>query len=383
MWATLFEPLSSRAKFEYNWPLTEGIQSMRVLMQNRPNALTQRGGDTIVLERLSEGLRERGVRVDIDLTGEAELSNYQLVHLYNFATPVFTEQLARRCVAFGVPYVVTTLYEDWPLFYNQMHLHFEALRAYFEAGQPRARWGELAESVRHCEPKERLENGWTAQHAAGLMATGAGEERALRRDYGSAIPTFVCHVGCDIAPFRDDGSLFVSKFGMRDFVLCVGRLETRKNQLMLLKALEDSDLPVVIATSGFTYQPEYAAACRGFRRKGETLFLERLEPELLSSAYAAARVHALPSWYELPGIVSLEAARLGANVVASDFGTARDYFGELAYYARPDSPEDILNAVTAAFHQPKSPALAERVSRYTWSNACEETLGVYEKVLSV
>jgi len=35
-------------------------KSFRVLVQTRPNVFTQRGGDTVVLERFVTGLRERG-----------------------------------------------------------------------------------------------------------------------------------------------------------------------------------------------------------------------------------------------------------------------------------------------------------------------------------
>ena len=109
---------------------------MRVLMQNRSNALTQRGGDTSVMERLAEGLRARGAVVELDFTAQIALAAYDVVHLFNFATPELTEVLAKRCDVAGKPYVVTTLYEDWPRFYNQMQVYFQALAAYFEGGQP-------------------------------------------------------------------------------------------------------------------------------------------------------------------------------------------------------------------------------------------------------
>jgi len=351
-------------------------------MQNRSNAFTQRGGDTIVMERLTEGLRARGIEVEFELLGQADVRTFDLVHLYNFAAPQITEYFARRCAQENIPFVVTTLYEDWPSFFHQMHLSAKALQVYVQLGQPAEKWAALADAAKECTPHPPLNNSWAAANAAALLATGEREIATLQRDYGSAIRTAVNHVGCDIAKFRDDGALFVSRYGIRDFVLCVGRLETRKNQLMLLKALEHSELPLVFAASGFTYQPEYAEACRTFKRAGRTVFLDRLSPEELTSAFAAAKVHALPSWYELPGIVSLEAARLGANIVVSDSGTPRDYFGSLAFYAKPDDPQDILNAVTAAFHRPKDPRLAEAVEQFTWDNAAAEAAAIYNSVLS-
>jgi glycosyltransferase involved in cell wall biosynthesis len=119
------------------------------------------------------------------------------------------------------------------------------------------------------------------------------------------------------------------------FILCVGRVEPRKNQLMLLLALQESDLPVVFADGGFMYQPEYFDMCKAFARKGRTVFTGRLSDELLVSAYRACRLHCLPSWYELPGLVSLEAASYGCTVIASPWGCLPDYLPDGCISVRP------------------------------------------------
>lgn len=356
-------------------------------MQTRPGVFSQPGGDTVLASQLQEHLRRAGVHVDIDADGTKRPEDYDLVHLFNFATPEHTESLARRVAGAGVPYVVTALYEDQPRFYNQMMALYMGLRHYVSHGQIRAQWLSLMDAVKTCAPSQRTENTWTAEHAAALLATGYAEKKAILRDYPKAAPIHTFQCGSDVASVSFDPKLFTQQYGLSDFVLCVGRLETRKNQLMLLKALEDSDLTVVFATSGFTYQPEYEQLCRAFKRKGKTIFLPRLEPAMLASAYAAARVHALPSWYELPGLVSIEAARAGAAVMTSDFGTIRDYLGSDAYYAAPDDAEGIRRAVTAAFEEyPTRIAIREsiqiRLSHLTWENAARQTVQVYQAVLA-
>ena len=44
------------------------------MLKNIIKAVAKRGGYTIVMERLSQGLRDRGAAVDIDLSGEADLT---------------------------------------------------------------------------------------------------------------------------------------------------------------------------------------------------------------------------------------------------------------------------------------------------------------------
>ena len=66
---------------------------------------------------------------------------------------------------------------------------------------------------------------------------------------------------------------------------------------------------------------------------------------LLASACAAARVFALPSWFETPGLAALEAALAGCAVVITPFGSPREYFGDLVEYARPDRPGEVSRAL--------------------------------------
>ena len=353
--------------------------SLRILMQNRGGTFTQRGGDTVVLERLSEGLKRRGCDVTIDVTGSQDPSGFDLVHLFNFATPELTQHLGSKAKAAGVPFVVTTLYEDLPHFHHQSHAIALHVVEYVMRGQDKAWWASHALDLASVPPATRFKADWIAENASALFTNGGGESAAIERDFPRVkqiVEVPLGHeVGCKVGP-----ELFEREYGVRDFVLCVGRLETRKNQLMLLKALEDSDLTVVLAGGGFSYQPEYENAVKAFKRKGRTIILGRLSPEMLSSAYAACRIHVLPSWYELPGLVSLEAAAHGKNIVVTRTGTSADYVGEKAFYCQPWDSDSINAAIMAAFYAPVKEGLVEMTKSYTWENAVDKTILAYEGI---
>ena len=357
------------------------LGKLRVLMQMRPNALSQRGGDTVVMERISEGLRSFGHEVVLDLEDKIDPRAFDLVHLYNFATPEVTEKQAKRAVEANVPFVVTTMYEDWPFFFSPMVETFLPLEKYVHDGQKPNSWNELWSNRERIPPAERQDNSYTAFHAEALIGTGNTETAALKRDYphSKLITDYRC--GCEVKNDKADPTLFRNFSGLTNFVLCVGRLEWRKNQLMVLKALEESELPVIFATGGFTYQADYEALCRAFKRKGRTIFLPKIEADLLASAFAASTVHVLPSFFELPGLVNIEAAKYGTNVVVSDYGTIRDYLGDDAIYCQPDSPESILAAINEGWNRPHSDKLQKRVEQYTWKAATERYLEIYSQVL--
>jgi glycosyltransferase involved in cell wall biosynthesis/lipopolysaccharide biosynthesis regulator YciM len=356
------------------------LSRLKVAMLIRANVLSQRGGDTVLLERMTEGLRSRGHEVVWDFECKEDLSDCDIAHLFNFATPEVTENCSKYVKSFNLPFVVTTLYEDWPRFFSPMVDTFIALQKYVENGQ--SDWERIWNERLKVGKTPIQDNSYSAFHADALIASGSNELDSLRRDYPHSRRFEINHFGHDVFDGRPDPNLFREAYKVENFVLCVGRFEWRKNQLMLLKALEDSDIPLVFLFGGFTYQPDYEAICRRFKRRGKTHFISRVEPAMLASAFAACKVHALPSWYELPGLVSVEAAHYGANVVASTEGTIRDYLGDDAWYCSPDNFESIRKAVEEAYYAPKTDRLSKRVSRFTWDNCVDELLGIYGNVLA-
>jgi glycosyltransferase involved in cell wall biosynthesis len=259
------------------------------------------------------------------------------------------------------------------------------LTEYVRRGQDKQLLSDALKILPHLVPAPIQDNSWSATHAESLIASGLHEASVLRRDYPTTKRIDICHFGSAITTAPVSPELFINTFGVQDFVLCVGRIENRKNQLMLMHALEESDVPLVLLAGAGSYEVDYADAVRQFQRRGETVIIDELSPEMIASAYAASRVHALPSWYELPGLVSLEAALYGTNVVATKNGTAADYFGPLAFYCEPHNPESIRNAVEAAYSTPKSEPLKQPLKhcaeRFTWQRCAEELLQIYQQIL--
>lgn len=360
----------------------QAVKPLRILMQNRTATFSARGGDTVVLEHLRDGLIARGCNVTVDLTGHADPRNFDLVHLFNFATPEVTRERAEAAFKAGVPFVVTTLYEEVPEFHNQSQAVATRLKEYVARRQDKEFWEKYKINLSLVPRAARFDNDWVAAHAAALFANGESEKKAIERDYPRAKTPTVIPLGHEVGA-RVGPEAFVKEYGVSDFVLCVGRFESRKNQLMLLKALENSELTVVFASGGFTYQPDYTEAIRSFKRKGRTIVLDRLSPEMLSSAYAACRVHVLASWFELPGLVSLEAAAHGKNVVATRTGTTADYLGSSAFYCLPWDEDSIEAAVSAAYYSPVKQGLGDISGKFTWNATVDQTLAAYEKVLGI
>ena len=363
-----------------NLTLKSSEAPLRVLMQNRSNTFTQRGGDTILMEKTIAGLEKKGVKVTVDVEGKEDPKNYDLVHLFNFVLSDLIKYYGERAKQAGVPFVVTTLHEEISRFHNPSVVKSQQLIEYVKFGQSKSWYESNKIDLNSIPACANFDNTWAVKNATALIVNGKEEANGLKANYPFANNLHVVPVGYDIGA-EGNADDFYKEYGVRDFIFCVGRLESRKNQLMLIKAFEDSELPIVFAGGGFTYQPDYDRAVRNFKRKGKTIVLDKLSPHMLASAYRAARVHALPSWYELPGLVSLEAAYYGCNVVVTDFGTARSYFADQAFYCEPGSESSILQTVLAAYNSPQKTGLKEVSMKYTWENAADKTLETYNTAL--
>jgi glycosyltransferase involved in cell wall biosynthesis len=189
--------------------------------------------------------------------------------------------------------------------------------------------------------------------------------------------------GADERFANADPRLFDQLAGSRNFVLYPGRIEPRKNQLGFLKAMRNTDVPIVLLGDVVPGQEAYLAECH--RVAGpQVKFLGRLEHDdpLLASAYAACGCVALASWYETPGLVALEAGMSGVPLVLPQGGCAPEYFGKHAEYVSGSNHRDIREKVLAALLKPRSPELAELVqSRYSWEAAARTTREAYETLL--
>ncbi|MDD5163417.1 MAG: glycosyltransferase [Candidatus ainarchaeum sp.] len=183
--------------------------------------------------------------------------------------------------------------------------------------------------------------------------------------------------------FKDANSKeFEQKFGLKNFVLYVGRIEERKNVLSLVRAMKDSKEKLVIIGNAKYGSEKYAEKCREEAGKN-TVFLPGIPHEsgLLESAYAACRVFALPSWYETPGLAALEAGLAGANIVITQEGCTKEYFGEFASYVNPASVKDIREKIFFEFEKAGNKGLQQRIMKnFLWKNTALRTFEAYKKI---
>ncbi len=172
-------------------------------------------------------------------------------------------------------------------------------------------------------------------------------------------------------------------------VLSVGVIQNRKNTLNALRALELLPPQYRLVLAGGTGYggetvPEYIRS-KGLERR--VLLLGHVPAERLVELYQAADVFLFPSLEEGFGLPVLEAMAWGVPVVASRASSLPEVGGDAALYADPLDPADIAAKVSragedAALREEMIAKGAARAQSFPWRRTAEETLRVYEEVLS-
>ena len=176
--------------------------------------------------------------------------------------------------------------------------------------------------------------------------------------------------------------LFRSEFEIRDrFVLNVGNIEPRKNQLALAKAMKSfPELKLVLI--GHQRDPEYATAC--FAEGGDQLIyagtLHHSSPAL-RSAYAACEAFVLPSTLETPGLAALEAHAAGARIAVTKVGSTAEYFGGYVAYLDPSDVSSIVQSIHDALTR-KRPGALSNARDLTWQTVLAPLQNLYDSLLT-
>jgi len=165
------------------------------------------------------------------------------------------------------------------------------------------------------------------------------------------------------------------------FLLNVGNIEPRKNQLGLVRAVKSLGLPLILIG-----QPRDQDYFQQVMQEGSgfTRYLGRLEHDdrLLRSAYAACSLFVLPSTLETPGLAALEAAAQGAKIAVTAEGSTQDYFGDHVTYLDHRSPEAIGSAIRQELTQTRDGALARHIAeRFTWDRIAKDLADVYHEAI--
>ena len=330
---------------------------MKILFQARPDLIKNSAGDTVQIISTGQELKKLAIEVHLSSNPNIYLSAYDLVHIFN----------------------ITRIKESYLFFCNAQKQRKKIVLSpiYWPPNAYLKRSGASPNSLavwKHMQPmRTRLAN-----EAAILLPNSQIEMDVLQQDFPKAAPYRVVPNGFPDSFIGAAPQLFQEQFPdlPREFVLCAARISPRKNQLWLAKICHELGLALVLL--GPINDQKYFQSIQTY---SNVIYIGTLQDKLLASAYSAAKVHALPSWFETPGLSSLEAGACGTVVITTNQGSPQEYFQDMALYVQPLDDQSLQTALEQSAKASPQPLMQHLHKNYPWSKAAEKTLEVYQNLL--
>ncbi|HEY6504889.1 MAG TPA: glycosyltransferase family 4 protein [Chitinophagaceae bacterium] len=357
---------------------------MKIAFIARSTLYKVHGGITVQVLETAKYLRELGADVVIRLTDEKiNYAEFDLLHFFDITRPANILYHIERT---NKPFVLSPVLIDYSeydkqhrrgipgfilrMFSTDTNEYIKAVSRWFlrkdKLQSKKYLWKGQGRSIRYILEKAEM-----------ILPNSKKEYDQLKETYAVDKPYVVVPNGIDDRLFRPDNSALKDE----KLVLCAARIEGVKNQLNLVKALNNTEYNLLLIGDVSPNQKEYYRHCRE-AASANIKFISRLPQEELLQYYRKVKVHILPSWFETCGLSSLEAAAMGCNIVITNKGFSREYFGDEALYCDPGDVESIYQTVHRAAGNPSQKNLQEKVlSNYTWRQAAIRTLEAYKKIL--
>ncbi len=238
----------------------------------------------------------------------------------------------------------------------------------------------------------------TVARAAHVLTGSEFSARAIARHYPhcahrvTVIPHAAAAVFRPVA--RETAVSYVrSRFGIADpFLLSVGDLQPRKNQLGLVEAFAEllrlmptSQLRLVLAGKATPYANRVRAAARRLGVAEHVHFLGYVGDDDLLYLYSACELFVFPSWYEGFGIPLLEAMACGAPVACSNRAALPEVADAAALFFDPADMGQMVRVLRDLLAEEDLRARMKRLgmqraAQYSWRRTAEQTLAVYCRV---
>jgi glycosyltransferase involved in cell wall biosynthesis len=373
---------------------------MKILMLGRIELLTQGGGDKVQVKNTAEELRKLGAKVDIKTGLHFDPESYDLVHIFQLDWTPETFLYAKKVKTANKPIVLSPIHHcltevkkfddtyafDFrrisKIFFKDQFKRDTFKNVYRSIFNPK-KFGPTFYSIIHGFKRMQKE---TLQMADAVLVQTNKEAEDLRRTFGVPIKWVKIPNGVS-ACFINTGD-FSNNLGIEDYVISVGRIEPRKNQLTIIKAIkklrEETGRDIKLLFIGGMQKLKHFEYTYYFKKELKNnpwiVHIDSVPYSDMPSYYHFAKVCVSASWFETTGLTSLEALLCGTNAVASG-DRAKEYLLSNASYCSPEDVNSIEAAIKEEYFAPR-PLIADEIRKeYTWSNAAAKTFAVYRSIL--
>ncbi len=233
----------------------------------------------------------------------------------------------------------------------------------------------------------------SAQNATRIIAISRCTRDDLVNDYGidpAKIDIIYQGVDASFVPAGEYARIDIRRcYNLPErYIIGVGTIQPRKNQLLTLQALAalDSDIHLVLIGRRTPYARDIDRYAATHGLQGRLHILEGVPFADLPALYGAATCAAYPSRYEGFGLPIVEALSCGTPVVAATGSCLEEAGGPGAVYIDPDDAEAMADALAricgdSRLRQSLADSGLRYVRRFSAENFARQTMETYLKAL--
>ena len=347
-------------------------------MISRASLLTQKGGDSLQIERTASELRDLGYEVGLYLgEKDVEADSYDVLHVFNLIRPAAALGLVNRHTRL----VISSIYVDYS---SYERTEGSPLRQITSRILGKFGMEYLKSILRWINGTDRFP-GWQyliygqydsmkklLSKASAVITASNEEAKIIARDFPDLPINFVkVKLGSE--------HFYPVHSNARDAqICCVARIEGLKNQKALIQSLSDTSHELDLIGAAAANQKKYFNQCQDIAGSN-TRFMGFKTLEELQESLPRYKVHVLPSFFETTGLSTIEALVSGCSVVVTDHPIQHELFGDRAYYCNPKDPGSIRLAIDAAIKdQAEHSSWASE--HFSWKTAAASIASIYQKL---
>ena len=197
-----------------------------------------------------------------------------------------------------------------------------------------------------------------------------------------------CHQAFKQKYADEELSVVKEKFKLPEqFILNVGTIEERKNLFSVVKALQGTDIPLVVVGRETKYTKQIHRFIEKNKMQSQVLFLQNVSMDELAKVYALATIFVYPSLYEGFGIPVIEALFSKVPVITSNLSCLPEAGGPDSLFINPLDVADIKAKILHLWDNPsernrRAEKSLEFVQKFNEDQISNDMMQLYENTLA-
>lgn len=381
---------------------------MRIALIARSNLFTNPGGDTLYILNIKKYLEKYNVKADIiakrkDFTLDYDVYNFFNLGDYKTLLPYLFELKNKK-----MPVILHTLWlrnKEIEKMIIEIYKRYSRFKKIFNFGAKLVGEVNFKNLLIFLNKFRRKRKESLILNLVSLIIVSSYTEKKFLLEYYSdlenlenkiyLLPTPILEeiqlINYKEKDFGGNKILFKDIIG-KSFLLNVGRIDPFKNQILILKALQNiEDIPIVfvlldrniLSNPPQNFKSYYMEFKELLEKRKNTYLYSNLTLEDLAFLYKNCKIYCHPSIFESYGLSILEAYYFGAELIITKYCGVKDFLdvSNIEFINNPLDELELREKIIKKFNSQVKRDINNPLNLLNWEEFTKKLLSIFEKFL--